>query len=169
MHEKAHDADSVEHRDGVRIDRGMALRSLRLGLIGKADVVEFHRVPGEKRWQPFPVEYKRGKPKTNNCDKIQLCSQAICLEEMLGIAVPAGALYYGKTRHRLDVIFDESLRRETGEAATRLHVFIREGRTPFPIAMPQCDSCSLVDICMPKAVFRNNKVGEYVKKMMEMG
>jgi len=79
---------------GIRIDYGVSLRSLRLGLIGKADVVEFHRRP-DGSWCPFPVEYKRGKPKVDDCDKVQLCAQAICLEEMLSVAIPEGALFYG--------------------------------------------------------------------------
>lgn len=93
MHERAHDEDRRETRAGVRVERGMPLRSLKLGLIGKADVVEFHSGLGGKGWTPFPVEYKRGKPKVDDCDKVQLCAQALCLEEMLGVAVPAGALF----------------------------------------------------------------------------
>ena len=83
MHERVHD-ESRESRGDVRIDYGVSLRSLRLGLIGKADVVEFHRQP-DGSWRPFPVEYKRGKPKADDCDKVQLCAQAICLEEMLSV------------------------------------------------------------------------------------
>ena len=109
MHERVHAADR-QSRGKVRIEYSMWLRSLRLGLIGKADVVEFHRKSvsqktGSAVWQPFPVEYKRGKPKKNNCDKVQLCAQALCLEEMLNVEVPSGALFYGKKRRRTDVVF----------------------------------------------------------------
>ena len=99
MHERVHE-EGKESRGDVRIEFGMPLRSLRLGLIAKADVVEFHRdreYPDDL-WRPFPVEYKRGKPKKGNFDKVQLCGQAMCLEEMLDVEIPAGALFYGKTR-----------------------------------------------------------------------
>src|SRR3989337_821592 len=100
MHDKV-DTANRESRGNIRIEYGVPMRSLRLGLIGKADVVEFHK-DGD-RWIPFPVEYKRGKPKPGNCDKVQLCAQAICLEEMLSVRIPKGALFYGKTKRRLDV------------------------------------------------------------------
>ncbi|HBA53049.1 MAG TPA: CRISPR-associated protein Cas4, partial [Syntrophorhabdus aromaticivorans] len=99
-HERVHEAGD-ESRGAVRITRGLPLRSLRLGLVGVADVVEFHKTK-QGFWQPFPVEYKRGKPKPDNCDAVQLCAQAICLEEMLDVAVPQGALFYGRTRRRTD-------------------------------------------------------------------
>jgi len=110
MHERVHEADR-ESRGEVRIEYSMPLRSLRLGLIAKADVVEFHRKldPGEKgssKWLPFPVEYKRGKPKKENYDKVQLCAQAMCLEEMLDVQIPEGAIFYGRTRRRQDVVFE---------------------------------------------------------------
>src|SRR3972149_5631734 len=127
MHDKV-DTANRESRGNIRIEYGVPMRSLRLGLIGKADVVEFHKDGG--RWIPFPVEYKRGKPKPGNCDKVQLCAQAICLEEMMNIEIPDGALFYGQTRRREDVIFDEKLRRETEEAARRGHELIESGITP---------------------------------------
>ena len=95
MHDKV-DTAKQETRKSVSVEYGVPLRSLRLGLVGKADVVEFHRQ--EDNWHPFPVEYKRGKPKSNNCDKVQLCAQAICLEEMLNCKINEGALFYGTTR-----------------------------------------------------------------------
>ena len=105
MHERV-DTGKSEMRGGVRTSFAVSLRSLRLGLVGKADVVEFHRrqsPDGRSAWQPFPVEYKRGRPKKDNCDKIQLCAQALCLEEMLNLRIECGALFYGKTRRRQDV------------------------------------------------------------------
>ena len=100
MHRKAHDGPSAQHGD-VRVARGLALRCLRLGLIGYADVVEFRPSEGGTAATPYPIEYKRGKPKAHDADEVQLCAQALCLEEMLGTAVPAGALFYGRTRRRL--------------------------------------------------------------------
>jgi CRISPR-associated exonuclease Cas4 len=169
MHERVHEADR-QSRGDVRIEYGMPLRSLRLGLIGKADVVEFHR-PAEKtsegaegRWQPFPVEYKRGKPKSDNCDKVQLCAQALCLEEMLKVDITCGALFYGRTRHREDVKFDVALRQETEGAAKRVHELIEAGRTPPPSYSPKCKSCSLFDTCLPKTVEKGRSVKQYLAK-----
>ena len=171
MHERVHEQGG-ESRGDVRTARGLLLRSLRLGLIGKADVVEFHRVepceghappsqgaPGVQApscaraglWQPFPVEYKRGEPKSGRCDEVQLCAQALCLEEMRNIPVPAGALFYGATRRRLEVVFNPELRQLTEETAARLHRLFDSGVTPPPDPLPRCKSCSLVQLCLPKA------------------
>jgi len=149
LHEQA-DSGVQESRGDLRIARALPLRSLRLGLSGRSDVVEFHQV-GESVWRPFPVEYKRGRPKSHRADEVQLCAQALCLEEMLDVAVPAGALFYGETRRRLDVPFDAELRRITEEAAERLHRLIAAGITPTAAREPKCDQCSLLEICMPAA------------------
>jgi CRISPR-associated exonuclease Cas4 len=164
MHERVHERDR-ESRGDVRIERGLPLRSLRLGLIGKADVVEFHRTE-EAKWQPFPVEYKRGKPKADDCDKVQLCAQAMCLEEMLDMNVPCGALYYGKTRHRLNVTFDQSLRKETEEAASIARELIQKGVTPKANYTKKCKSCSLQVHCMPKLP-QKRSVKTYLVRMVE--
>ncbi len=164
MHDKAHDGDQVETRDGVRVERGIALRSLRLGLIGKSDIVEFHRAAEGRGCVPFPVEYKRGKPKPDDCDKVQLCAQAMCLEEMLGVEIPAGAIFYGKTRRRLDVVFDAELRRSTENAAVSLREFIRKGITPKPVYTSKCEACSLIDVCLPKRFEKTEKVEEYLRR-----
>ena len=166
MHERVHEADR-ESRGDIRIEFAMWLRSFRLGLIGKADVVEFHRRPdslkaGSEVWVPFPVEYKRGKPKKDNCDKVQICAQALCLEEMLDVEVPCGALFYGKKRRRTDVVFDEALRRQTEDTAMRLHELIASGRTPKPVYSPKCDSCSLVHLCLPKILGKKRSVKHYL-------
>ncbi len=164
MHERVHD-ESRESRGDVRIEYGVALRSLRLGLIGKADVVEFHRQP-DGSWLPFPVEYKRGKPKADDCDKVQLCAQAICLEEMLAVVIPEGALFYGQTRHRLDVVFDDALRGETEETARRAHELIESGATPKPVYAKRCDSCSLVAECLPKTIEKRRSVKSYLTRIL---
>ncbi|MBF0522249.1 MAG: CRISPR-associated protein Cas4 [Candidatus Omnitrophica bacterium] len=164
MHDRAH-AEGFETRDGVRIERGMPLRSERLGLNGKADVVEFHKSGGT--WQPFPVEYKHGKPKENNCDKVQLCAQALCLEEMLKNKIENGAIFYGKTRHRLEVVFNDALRQETEDVAQRVHEFIRAGLTPKPVYSKKCESCSLVDACKPKALEQAASVMRYLKEAIK--
>jgi CRISPR-associated exonuclease Cas4 len=161
LHERVDEA-AGESRGDLRIARGLALRSLRLGLSGKSDVVELYRAPVDDptaaavpglagRWRLVPVEYKRGKPKSHRADEVQLCAQGLCLEEMLGTTVERGALFYGKTRRRLEVAFDAELRRITEQAATRLHQLIASGQTPPPVREPKCDQCSLYDLCMPEA------------------
>lgn len=166
MHERVHEQDR-ESRGNVRIDYGLPLRSLRLGLIGKADVVEFHRVD-KNSWQPFPVEYKRGKPKVDHCDKIQLCAQAMCLEEMLSVSVPSGAIFYGRTRRRLDVTFDDTLRKEAEEASEHAHQLIGSGVTPPPVYEKRCKSCSLSGECMPKTAGKKSLVKRYLERMVDM-
>src|SRR5208283_3494677 len=165
MHEHVHD-EGDESRGDVRIERGASLRSLRLGLIGKADVVEYHR-HADGTWQAFPVEYKRGKPKIDHSDKVQLCAQALCLEEMLNASIPAGALFYGKTRRRLDVNFDEALRLETEAAAIKTHELIDAGLTPAPLYAKRCESCSLMAECMPKTIQKKRSVESYLKRMLD--
>jgi CRISPR-associated exonuclease Cas4 len=135
-----------------------------LGLVGKADVVEFHRL-ANGGWQPFPVEHKRGRPKKENWDRVQLCAQAVCLEEALGTGVPEGALFYGKNRRREQVRFDSSLRAETVETAARLHELIASGRTPAPVYDSRCDSCSLREVCLPKTAGKPGRVGRYLERM----
>jgi len=165
MHERVHEENHAVRGD-VRIDYGVSLRSLRVGLIGKADVVEFHRQPGGS-WLPFPVEYKRGKPKADNSDKIQLCAQALCLEEMLSVEIPAGALFYGQTKRRLDVSFDMALRGETEEITRRVRELIESGITPLPVYSKRCENCSLVEECMPKTLQKQCPVENYLHRIRE--
>ena len=156
LHDKAHEGPS-ETRAGARITRGMALRSFRLGLVGKADVVEFPEAGA-----PFPVEYKRGRPKKHKADEVQLCAQALCLEEMLGVPVPAGSLFYGRTRRRLDVPIDDTLRRLTEQTAGRLHALIASGRTPPAVRERKCESCSLLRVCLPGAMGPRRSATRYM-------
>ncbi|MCG5234074.1 CRISPR-associated protein Cas4 [Xanthobacter oligotrophicus] len=157
LHEKA-DGGRGEKRPGVRIARGLALRSFALGVSGKADVVEFLGAgkdagKGEGgAGRPFPVEYKRGKPKAHRADEVQLCAQAICLEEMFGIEVPDGALFYGQPRRRHPVVFDAELRALTARVAAEARAMIAAGRTPAPVAMPACRRCSLQSLCAPDSL-----------------
>ncbi len=170
MHERVDEAGR-ESRGRVRTVNGLPLRSLRLGLSGKADAVEFHREGDDASgdasvWRPFPVEYKRGKPKQNDCDLVQLCAQALCLEEMLGVAVPEGALYYGKPRRRLVVVFAEALREKTREAARRLHELISSGHTPQARYEKKCESCSMLSVCMPKVTGSHRSVRRYMAQAL---
>jgi len=170
MHERVHVTDH-ESRKNVRIEYSLPLRSFRLGLIGKADVVEFHRKSGSHdvesaELSPYPVEYKRGKPKKDNCDKVQLCAQALCLEEMLNVKILCGALFYGKSRRRADVAFDSALRQQTEEAAIRLHELIASGQTPKPVYTAKCDSCSLSPVCLPKPLGKKRSVKRYLSRVV---
>jgi len=163
-HERVH-AGGREARGTVRRELGLALRSLALGLAGQADVVEFHREGGA--WRPFPVEHKRGRPKAGDCDRVQLCAQAMCLEEMLGTEVPAGALFYGATRRRQDVAFDPDLRRETEEAARALHELFAAGETPrAEYSKARCGRCSLLSRCLPGTISRRQPVRDYLARML---
>lgn len=146
LHERAHEGPD-ESRPGIRITRGLPVRSFQLGLNGQCDVVEFHA--GEGSGQVLPVEYKRGKPKSHRADEVQLCAQGLCLEEMLGVQVERGALYYGERRHRTEIPFDEPLRTLTCDTAARLHAMIASRVTPPAQKEKKCESCSLVEICMP--------------------
>lgn len=160
MHERV-DSGSPGRRAGVRTVRGLTLRSLSLGLSGKADAVEFH---GET---PYPVEYKRGRPKTHRADEVQLCAQALCLEEMFGVNVPEGALFYGQTRKRLVVQFDEELCALVRETAVACRLMLAEGRTPGPVRKPACKRCSLADECMPDRLEKPPEVTRWLLRQLD--
>ncbi len=160
LHERA-DTAGHQTRGDVRTARALRLCSYRLGLTGQADVVEFHA-----GGQPFPVEYKRGKPKPDDCDEVQLCAQALCLEEMLGVSVPAGALFYGQPRRRQEVRFDMPLRRRVEDLARRLHELTRSGVTPPAQYEKKCRNCSLVDVCLPKATAGRHSARDYLTDML---
>ena len=228
LHDRTHQPET-ESRGDLRLARGLRLRSLRLGLSGIADVVEFRRLSGnevqsdsdpegsegeESRsdpqtrarslaqstasgqseipryarndaeglgvtqagvclpgvrglWQPAPVEYKRGRPKLGPYDEIQLCAQALCLEEMLGVAVPSGALYYGQPHQRHEVALTAELREQTEKLAARLHDLTRIGRTPLATYEKKCESCSLLTLCMPKTTGGRKSVDRYLAGMLE--
>lgn len=139
-------SDSSAGPSGGRVARAMPLRCLRLGLYGVADTVEFH-----PDGTPFPVEYKRGKPKPDTRDAVQLCAQALCLKEMTGRPVLRGALFYGETRHRLPVEFTPVLRAETEDLARDTVAMIRSGLTPpARYDSAKCDACSLLALCRPR-------------------
>ncbi len=162
MHERAHETQTVS-RGAVRIERGVALRSLELGLVGKADVVEFHKT-GKGSWQPFPVEYKRGRPKIEDWDRVQLCAQALCLEEMLGVEVLRGAIFYGMPRRRQEVAFDSTLRSSTARTAQEVRRLLEHGITPAPEYRKRCDHCSMIDLCLPRVIGRGRSVVSYLHK-----
>jgi CRISPR-associated exonuclease Cas4 len=164
MHERA-DSGSAETRGLLRIARSLHIRSLRLGLAGRADIVEFHADPNGGPPRPFPVEYKRGRPKTGDEDRVQLCAQALCLEEMLGVWISSGALFYGEPRRRTNVIFDDALRGTVEAAAAQAHALLAERRTPVVARAPKCDNCSLLAMCVPDAIAR--RVDDFTRRRLE--
>lgn len=164
MHERVDDG-KTSYRSGVRVTRSELLRSAILGVSGVADVVEWHKLNNHE--EPFPVEYKRGKPKQHDADKIQLCAQAICLEEMLSLHIPSGALFYGQTKRRLDVDFDNALREKTLLAAEGVHDLFRNGITPPPDPGPKCKLCSLKEECLPDVIVQSKSATTYLKKLLQ--
>lgn len=172
LHDRVHDA-GTEARADLVVARSLRVRSLRLGLAGETDAVEFRRVrtdsangvPLEGRaglWAPFPVEYKRGKPKSNAWDEVQLCAQALCLEEIFGVVIEGGALFYGTTRRRTPVAFDALLRERTEALAKRMHELYAAGATPKAVYEKKCEKCSLMERCMPKMSARRRDVARYL-------
>lgn len=167
------DEGTAATRREVRIRRSVAITSRRLGLIGKADVIEFRpgkdadsgvMLEGDSRsWTPVPVEYKRGKPKAHRADEVQLCAQAIAIEDTLGTAVPEGFLFYAATRRRERVPMDVELRTLTEETADKLHSLIRSGRTPVRSRKRKCRNCSLLPACLPPKRGRPRSVREYLR------
>ena len=145
---------------GVRAVHSVLLKCDRLRLTGKADVIEFHRQP-DKSEVPYPVEYKRGKRRRWDNDDVQLCAQALCLEEMLGVAVPAGAIFHIKSKRRREIAFTPELRGRTETAARRLHELVAAGVTPPPVLKPRCRGCSLRDRCMPELLSRPDALRSY--------
>ncbi|WP_029460882.1 CRISPR-associated protein Cas4 [Solidesulfovibrio alcoholivorans] len=164
LHEKAHE-QGYASRDGVRVARAVPLRSMELGLSGVADVVEFHESRAGEI--VFPVEYKLGQPKADACDTVQLCAQALCLEEMLSRRIEAGAVFYGRTRRRLAVAFDAALREATRAACADLHAFVAAGRTPQARYEKRCRSCSLEATCLPQACGGKRSARVYLRQAVE--
>jgi CRISPR-associated exonuclease Cas4 len=180
----------------------MWLKSDRLRLVGKADVVEFHdggqasslpfqiapsnlgaavekmHMGAEAHGRleacptlPYPIEYKRGRRRRWDNDDVQLCAQALCLEEMLGLppgGVPAGAIYHIKSKRRREVLFTDKLRRKTETAAARLHELITSGITPPAMLKPRCDGCSLREVCMPELAAQMDHVERYCQELFQI-
>jgi len=163
MHERVDSPGSHGQVAGVRMEYALPIRSLRLGLAGRADAIEVGKDASGGSFF-VPVEYKRGHPKADLSDKVQLCAQAICLEEMRGISIPRGALFYGETRHRLEVPFDEPLRKEVETLALRLHALVESRALPPPTEDPRnCRNCSLNGLCLPS--LGRTKASDYLRSV----
>ena len=164
MHERV-DREGEKKSGAVRIEYGLHLVCLELGLSGQADVVEFHKAGKfPDIGLPYPVEYKRGRPKKDDSDRVQLCAQALCLEEMYEVPVAEGALFYGKTRRRHVVMFDSEIRILTRKTIENLRAMVESRKTPEPVYGKKCDFCSFLDYCMPK-VCGKKSIKSYLDKM----
>ncbi|OUJ17135.1 CRISPR-associated protein Cas4 [Acetobacter sp. DsW_063] len=162
LHERV-DGGRPDRRQGVRTARGIALRSLKFGLAGKADAVEFR----DKNTQPYPVEYKRGSPKAHRADEVQLCAQALCLEEMFDREIDEGALFYARTKKRVVVRFDAALRELTIRIAVEVRAMIQEGVTPPPHVMPACKRCSLLEQCRPHQIEKPKRLQLWLARQVD--
>lgn len=172
MHEKAHDPSFSESRGDSVILRGVSIHSASLGVSGQCDVLEYHRgnkgIPLSGReglWQPYPVEYKRGAPKENAADRLQLCAQAMCLEEMLCCEIEEGALFYGETRRREIVAFSDELRNTVREYLREMHNYAERGYTPKVKPTKSCNACSLKELCLPK-LLKKTSVKAYISEAL---
>lgn len=177
LHERVDNPFEKDWRNGIVTMRSVSLISKVLGLTGVADVVELISTdsvlgcvlperPGY--WFLRPVEFKRGKPKTDERDEVQLCAQAMCLEEMHALKIANGSIYYGETRHRVEVQFTIELRAKVKELALKMHDLFNEGVTPLPILKKHCRQCSLVDICLPECSYNFQNVTDYLKCELDL-
>lgn len=176
LHERAHSQETSTLGD-IHTVRGLRIRSLKLGLIGVADIVEFHRIEVESEralvlqglpgwWRPLIVEYKHGKPKIDHSDEVQLCAQTMCLEEALSVTIEEGSFFYGRPRRRHTVALSAALRQETEQVAKKLHSLMATGKNPAPVYGRKCRSCSLLELCLPKAVGSRGRVGRFLNKVI---
>ena len=173
MHERVHDENFTQSRGSVLLSRGMPVRSQLLRITGECDLVELHHddngiaIHGRSgTWRVFPVEYKHGQPDGRGADEMQLCAQALCLEEMLAAEIPDGAIYYGKIRRRVPVAFTAELRQQTTEAIAEMHRLFMRGHTPKAKWTKACKSCSLIEICQPLLTKRAS-ASAYVREMLQ--
>lgn len=168
VHERCHDDGFIEKRGELLITRGLRIFSRELGVTGQCDVVEFRKnIAGcslqgyEGRWQPYPIEYKRGKSKLIDADRLQLCGQALCLEQMLKVEIPKGALYYNETHRREEVEFTTELREKFITMLREMHGYYQNGYTPKVKPKTGCNSCSLKELCLPVLCKKNDVAGYY--------
>lgn len=173
MHRNVHDSDFNETRGDVITTRAMAVSSAELGIIGECDVVEFKKSKNgvsifgrEGTYSVMPIEYKRGEPKEDDCDIMQLCAQGLCLEEMLCCEIPFGFLFYGETRRRLKVEFTEELRNRVKSVISEMHKLYRDKYTPKVKRTEACNACSLKNICLP-VICASKSASEYISEMLE--
>ncbi|WP_029201958.1 CRISPR-associated protein Cas4 [Oribacterium sp. NK2B42] len=173
MHKKAHDDSKSEKRGDLIIMRGLRVKSSKLNVTGICDVVEFRKDNGgiplnryEGRWQPYPVEYKNGEPKESEADVLQLCGQAMCLEEMLACTIKYGALFYGKIKHRVEVEFTDNLRKHVVDTIEEMQSYWKKGWTPRGKLTKSCYACSLNNVCLPE-LEKSKSVNKYIQEVLQ--
>lgn len=173
MHERAHDETIVEKRGDLIISRGMPVHSRELGISGECDVVEFHKTQEgislsgyDGVYTVVPIEYKRGKPKENEIDILQLTAQAMCLEEMMCCEIPVGYLFYGETRHRVQVALSEELKGKVRDMFREMHQYYEKGYTPKAKRTKSCNACSLQNLCLPM-LGKAKSVKTYIAQAVE--
>ncbi|WP_156540569.1 CRISPR-associated protein Cas4 [Gallibacterium genomosp. 3] len=159
LHERV-DSGVTETRKNIRYERSVHVSSEKLDLAGILDMLEHNLQTGTLK----PIEYKRGKPKPTLIDEIQLCAQALCLEEMLNQKIDEGALWYQQTRHRIPILFTNQLRTKTLTIIEQVHRLLESGKTPLPTYSKQCKACSLFEFCQPQ-LFNNDKSISYVANL----
>ena len=171
LHTRVHDNQLTERRGGELVVRGMPVKSARLGISGECDAVVFTQTDGadgavlhgrEGTWRVLPVEYKRGKSKAGDCDRLQAAAQAMCLEEMFCCRVERAALYYFETRRREYLEVTPALRGSAEAMLEEMHALMRRGYTPKVRPSAACRSCSLRDLCLPELLRKKEGAGAYV-------
>lgn len=176
LHERVDDPFNSDKRGNTITFRSFPLISRKLGLTGRSDVVELKRSENvgveldgyEGRWLLHPVEYKRGTLKPDDRDVVQVCAQAMCLEEMYNTEVNSGSLYYAETKRRTIIDFNSVIKERVTSLAKKMHECFESGKTPAPVFKPHCKSCSLVNICLPKRIAGNVSVRDYLKTNLEV-
>ena len=175
LHQRAHDSSKSEKRGNRLILRGLRVFSAYLGVSGECDVVEFTQDPDgvplagyQGTWKPYPVEYKRGMSKQMDADRLQLCCQAMCLEEMLCCPIPAGALFYGESRRREEVSFSPDMRETVKTMLAQMHDYTRRGHTPRVKPSKSCNACSLKPYCLPVILrAQHGSASAYIRRRLE--
>jgi CRISPR-associated exonuclease Cas4 len=172
FHKRAHEEELTEKRGDLLVTHGMKVASRTMGVTGVCDVVEFHQDPDgialrgwDGFWKPYPVEYKKGLPKAVDADRLQLCAQAMCLEEMLVCSIPEGSLFYGESRRREEVEFSTCLRSQVEEMFREMHDYFQRGHTPKSKRTKSCNACSLKEVCLPQ-LGKTLSVQEYLNNAM---
>lgn len=172
FHKRAHEEELTEKRGDLLVTHGMKVASRTMGVTGVCDVVEFHQDPDgialrswDGFWKPYPVEYKKGLPKAVDADRLQLCAQAMCLEEMLVCSIPEGSLFYGESRRREEVEFSTCLRSQVEKMFREMHDYFQRGYTPKSKRTKSCNACSLKEVCLPQ-LGKSLSVQEYLNNAM---
>lgn len=176
LHRHVDNPFNMEYDAGMVTLRSVPVKSRELGFFGIADLLELSplldgaakaftisRYPG--RWSVMPVEYKHGKAKSDDIDEVQLCAQAMCLEEMYGVDIPRGTLFYGTTRRRMTVTLDDGLRLRVNQLSSEMHALFDNGVMPDAKPEKKCRSCSLKDLCMSPDLQHSPSVSAYLQQL----